>query len=305
MFQPGAHYRCEFPLVVNGRIGILFAGPGVQFIQTVTAPYSGANAPDLNGHRSAWLIKFSQHLAFRDVTMIGANANAGTSLAAYNALYEHQHAFDIESVDDIEISGVTCDKQYGDYAYIAYVVGTPGGATKNIYIHDSTFLRNGRQSFSIVIGTDIRIEDNLIQNARFAHLDFEPNATTSAIRRVSFSRNECHFARAEFLNMGGAGSAMSDVTIADNQLIGCPLNSLITGPVGANQRQRLNFEGNKSDTKYGTPNGYLITVHNWIDPVFAGNVGPLQAGRTPKMQGIQFQNCVRPVDDGTNVFALV
>jgi hypothetical protein len=153
----------------------------------------------------------STNITVENVTVCGANPNAGRSDAAYVAALEAQHAFDIDGADGVTIRNCRAFDVYGDFVYIR---------SSNVVVENCTFARNGRQGFAIARGSNIRISRCVMDEMRRSTFDLEPNTTTDVIDNVIVEDCSTGFGRLLWFTVGGPGSGVRNVTIRRNTMRG-------------------------------------------------------------------------------------
>jgi hypothetical protein len=206
------------------------------------------------------------------MTVVGANPYAGVSDQAYNADLEAQHGFDFQGVQGVELDSVTVTDVWGDFVYVGMDVST-WTWSKNVWIHDSHFDRNGRQGISVTGAEDVRIERNYIGNIRRSSIDLEPFDTRGGIRRLLVSNNHFGPGRLTFIASKGAAAPIDDITIEGNRVTGDKLTVTVVAPVGS-RRSRFRILNNTSDMPFGSPEALMNFVR--VDSIeIRGNVQPL------------------------------
>ena len=168
----------------------------------------------------------STNITVENVTVSGANPNAGRSDAAYVAALEAQHAFDIDGADTVTLRNCQGADVYGDFVYIR---------SSNVVVEDCVFARNGRQGIAIAAGSNIRISRCVLDEMRRSTFDLEPNTATDLIDNVIIEDCSTGIGRLLWLTAGGQGSGVRNVTIRRNTmrgLSGTPAISL-AAPTGS------------------------------------------------------------------------
>lgn len=253
------------------------------FQTNVATPY-GVTA--LDAKRSWWdNVGQANHLRFYRGTYHGPNTLGGTSTGAYVAALEHQHGFNLQSVDDIHILGVNIDHVYGDFVYGGPVATAPS----NVKVLGCTFDSNGRMGVSVASGTDILIQGNLIQNIRQAGIDLEPNGsgTRDTIQRVTVRGNTFGNCRQNWIACGNRQAPVfTDVTIDGNVCLadtpahfGTTLKAPFASPTVTNRRQRLTFTNNTSPNSFSSSGHLTVTVDGWDGVTCTGNSENLGVGQ--------------------------
>ena len=109
MLGKGACYRVDGSITISNRRSLLFDGNG----STLQAKTRGERARIHLG------IDNSENIIVRNLTVKGANPDAGASREAYQAELEAQHAFNLGSVRHVLLDGVSASDVYGDFVYIS------------------------------------------------------------------------------------------------------------------------------------------------------------------------------------------
>ena len=261
-FQRLGRYRVDGTLFVSHRDHLLFDGEGAM----VFAGTRGGPA------RAQWWIKDGSRIVFRDLWVRGANPKGGTSEGAYVRKLETQHGFRFEGVNGAELDDVHVSDVYGDFVYIGR--DKHRVASQNIWIHDSTFNRNGRQGIAVTAATNVVIEHNHFAKTRRSTIDLEPNARSWHVSNVFVLNNTVGKGRLLFVASHGQGP-VDNVVISGNRLQGHAL-TIDAVPPGDNRRSNWVVTNNVSDT----------TVHS--RPMrFFGIDGLVVSGNTQLVSGEQ------------------
>jgi hypothetical protein len=257
-----ASYRVDGTLLLDHRHNLTIDGNGAR----VFAKTRGGKT------RSQWYVLDGSNIVFRDLTVQGANPQGGTGEGAYVRKLEHQHGFQIDGANGVQLDHVTVSDVYGDFVY----VGRDGRrvASRNVWVHDSQFMRNGRQGISVVAGDNVVVERNHFTQTRRATIDLEPNARSWHVSRVFVLNNVVGPGRLLFVASHGQGP-VDDVMIAGNRLQD---HSLTIDVVAGGKKRRSDWvvRDNTSDT----------TVH--ARPMrFAGIDGLLIQNNRQRVDGAQ------------------
>jgi hypothetical protein len=224
-FGKGARYRVEGTLFLRGRQRITIEGNGA----TVFATTRG------NLDRAQWWIKDGKHIVIRNLLVRGANANAGTGEGAYVAKLESQHGFRFDGVDGAELDHVQVHDVYGDFVYIGR--DKNHHPSRNIWIHDSVFSRNGRVGIGLTDARNVIIERNRIDHTRRSTFDFEPNSRAWHVSNVFVLNNTIGEGRLLFVASHGQGP-VDDIVISGNRLFG---HSLTIDAIPPESTRRSNW----------------------------------------------------------------
>ena len=263
-FASGGRYRIEGTLHVKNKDDLTIEGNGSLFFATTTGDRT----------RSQWSFEGGSNVVVRDVVVKGANPQAGIGETAYVASLEAQHAFNIWSTHGIELDHVTATDVYGDFVYIGQQAG---GLATNVYIHDSTFARNGRQGITVTGGYGVRFVHNTITDTRRATFDLEPNGSAWGAINVDIEDNVIGPGRLNLLSAGGSGPVV-DLTFSHNLIHrGAPM---AVGDALGGRRGPITIIGNVATASWGSSAGSALLRFSHIDGLtVTGNTLPLQVGR--------------------------
>lgn len=336
--RPAAVYRCDFELWWDGRLNLNFDGRGCTITErdtsgtAIIAPYMVAGSGsvwNVIGSGGATVATFStQALAldaankttgynakralirmlnafgctFTNLHLVGANLFAGTSNAASDLNYEHQHGFDIQGSQFIEVGNCTVTGIYGDFVYVAPDVANT--ITTDWYVHDCVFDGNGRMGISNVGSVRGRVINNTIRNVRETVFDLEPNGTgiSDEIHTYLMQGNTIGPFRLNLMSAVGQGAFMDDVTF-DGQIVLNPagdLGGLLKILIGHSTARRSNFRviNNVAPLTYTASSGGSPVVFQNIDG--ATVTGNTQAVRAPTSQFATFTSCTGVLSSPNN-----
>lgn len=265
VLRAGGTYRIEKAVVIQGKRDLLLDGNGAKSITTTRG----------DRVRQHWRFLGGERLVVRNLTVVGANPNAGTSEAAGVRELEAQHGFNFAGSHGVELDGVTVTDVYGDFVYLGWDSGN-GRWTEDVHIHDSTFLRNGRQGMAFTGARRVRVEGNRIGETRRATFDLEPNGGGTGVEDVVIENNDVGAGRLNFIAAVGVGP-VNRIAVRNNRLTGRAMNSTI----GSTTERRRDWQvtGNVSDSSYGNPGGGIMAFRLIDRLVVSGNVQRAQAGR--------------------------
>jgi hypothetical protein len=173
-FQENARYRIERTLWIRNRRNITFDGNGATIFATLRGAFD----------RSQIWVKRGTNIVIRDLTVRGVHPNGGTSEGAYVRQLETQHGIRFEGTDGGELDHVTVTDVYGDFVYLGRELHRTREPCRNIWIHDSTFARNGRQGIAVTDARNVIIERNHFSAMRRSTVDLEPNAHSWSVSKV-------------------------------------------------------------------------------------------------------------------------
>jgi len=199
-------------LWILGRHATLFAGtPGDQDRRHVRVT-GGSN------------------IVIRNLTVVGANPNAGMSDAAWDPAHEFQHGIELDGVQGALLDRVRIHDVYGDFVYVGMsqsVEGVPKVPSRNVTIRNSHFKRNGRMGITVDYAENTLIENNRMGQCRRSWVDVEPNGANAEVRGLTIRDNIVGPHRLDFFANAGQGDNVSDVVISGNRT----LPGVIFGPI--------------------------------------------------------------------------
>lgn len=223
-FASGACYRVDGTIKIYDRSGLTFNGNGA----TIKAMTDGDQV-----RRHLWFFGGS-NLKIQNLTVRGANPNAGTSDQAWRSDRAFQHAFALQGVQGAVLDNVSAYDVYGDFVYIGSDSRVqPKRWSKGIVVRNSTFQRNGRQGIGMSAGEDITIENNYFSDVRMDVFDLEGDVSSQGARRVRIVGNRSGAGKLLWLAIGGNSMNVSDIYVARNRTEASNGGILINPPAGA------------------------------------------------------------------------
>lgn len=266
VFPAGATYRIEETVYISHRSNLTIDGNGSHTVTTTTGDRT----------RRHFALISDSNLTIRNLTVKGANPNAGTGDAAYVSSLEAQHGFDIEGSDHLLLDHDSVTDVYGDFVYVGMNTST-GVWSSYVTIENSDLERNGRQGISVTAAQHVFITGNTITQVRRHSIDIEPNGLTWGADDVQIVGNTFGPARLGFVNAGPSGP-VNDVTIKNNTLQGLAMGVSDTDQTGA-RRHGLVMSGNVSNVAPGSTDGAVVYLSNIDHVLITGNYQAVQPGR--------------------------
>lgn len=234
-FPAGGRYRAEGTVDLVDKSGITIRGNA----STIFARSRG----DLKRVHVA--ITRGRNVRIERLYVEGAHPSGGIGDDGYQAEYEGQHGFAVYGTDGLELDAVAVSDVYGDFVYLG--TPEPGGPwSRRVWIHDSLFVRNGRQGIAIVAAQGVVIERNGIAQVARSTIDLEPNSASGGAIDVQVLNNEIGPGRLLFLAAAGNGP-VGAVVVSGNTLTGKALSGTILPPPGQ-RRDRFWIVGNNGGT---------------------------------------------------------
>ena len=261
-FRRDGRYRIEGTLFLRNRHHLTIDGEGSLVFATTRA---GRN-------RAQWWITDGSQIVFRNLAVKGANPHGGVGEDAYVPKLANQAGFHFEGVDGAELDHVRVTDVYGDFAYLGR--DEHKVPSRNVWIHNSTFLRNGRQGIAVTAATNVIVEDNHFDDTRRSTIDLEPNAHSWHVTNVFVLNNTVGKGRLLFVASHGQGP-VNNVVISGNRLLGHPLTIDVLPP------------GKKRRSNWVVTNNVSNTVVRSRPMRFAGIDGLVVSGNTQRVTGKQ------------------
>lgn len=257
-FPAGARYNIEGTLYLYGRRNLTFESNGAEFFATTdgssVAPPSATTAAWVKSNnwprgRRHWLFDQSTGITVRNMTITGANPNAGPWNGAYVSALEAQHGIEMAGSSGM-IEGVTISDTYGDLVSI-------GRRSKSVVVRNNHLTRSGRQGVTVDGATDVAILGNVVADTGRSIFDLEPPTAKREVRRVWIVGNQVGKANGIFVAALGKG-VVNDITVQGNVLTGLELTTQVRdGQSPDARRANWSFINNVSDRGWGSPQAML------------------------------------------------
>jgi hypothetical protein len=238
-------YRVEGTIMLSDRHNLVIEGNGARIFATTTGE------PD----RNQFQIRGGSWIKVRNLEIQGSHPHGG--LDGYVRELEFQAAMTIAGVTDIELDRVNIHDTYGDSIFIDRRLEDDDRDTVGVWIHDSTFARNGRQGIAVIDGRDIVIERNRFTHMARGTVDLEPVGEL-AVENVHIIDNHVGPGRLLFVPMAG-GAPVNRVVIARNTLRGRVLSVSAKTPPGQ-RRQQFWVVDNTTDEPVNGPSVEFFRV---------------------------------------------
>ena len=253
------NYRVDGMIVLSERRDLVIDGNGAR-IFAGTRGEPGRNQLRFLG---------GSGIKVRNLEIQGAHPHGG--LDGYVPELEFQAAITIAGVTDIEIDRVNIHDTYGDSIFIDRLLEKDDQDTVGVWIHDSTFARNGRQGIAVIDGRDIVIERNRFTDMARGTVDLEPLGKL-AVENVHIIDNHVGPGQLLFVPMAG-GAPVNRVVIARNTLRGRVLSVSAKTPAGQRRRQFWVVDNTTDTPANGPPVEFFrvdgASVHGNRQPVTA------------------------------------
>jgi hypothetical protein len=296
-FPLGAQYRVEGTLYFRDRNRLSIDGNGARIFaltdgsDATPTPSFGFQWPRTRQHM---LFVGGSEIAIRDLTIVGANPNAGSEEGAYVESLEGQHGLKFDGVRGVQLVRVNVSDVYGDFLYLG---GFDGNYTSDVHVTGCRFERSGRQGVAITAAEDVVIENSHVGEVARTIFDIEPNTINGGGRRITIRNNTIGPCRHLLLSAGGQGPNVGEIELSDNTLLGMQLKIAVQAADGA-RRGPFRILRNTSDLVLGLPVPAMRFIR--VDGIeIRGNVQPMVLARA--MVGVTArESCGVTVTD--NVF---
>jgi hypothetical protein len=249
--SPGARYKAEGVIRLIDRTDLTIEGNGAVIFAT-TDGRDFVPPEDLKREwpraRSHVEITGGSNIVIQDLTIDGANPDAGSESGAYSADLEGQHGFDVRAVDGLILDHVTVTDTYGDFVYL----GPKGRWSSNVTIKNSHFERSGRQGIAITGAENVTVMDSYIGEVGRSVIDLEPGTAAGGAMHILFTRNTFGPCRHLLLAAAGAGPDVSDVSLIGNRMTGIGLKIKINAADGS-RRSNFRIVDNHSEQRLSLP----------------------------------------------------
>jgi len=237
-FKRSGCYRIDGTLEIRHRHRLDFNGNGATFKATTVGVVG----------RSQWRLVGGAHLVLRGMRVEGASPAGGT----FTAGLQHQHAFDLAGVRDVEIRNVSASGLYGDCFYVGRGHTPPRRWSRHVDVRGSSCKGSGRMGVAVVAGRGIVVRSTRFSRVARTVLDIEPNGAGFGARNVRFLDNVATGPLpGGFFSAIGRGP-VDNVTIAGNRLSGAGMYMAVLAPPGQ-RRSNIRITRNASDTGYHAP----------------------------------------------------
>ena len=276
MFQPGGQYRIEGVVTLLNKTDLVIDGNGATLFATTDG--SSVRWPR-SGFKYHWPRRREQldirgggNITVRNLTIDGANPDAGATAAAYEPALEGQAGIGLSRTTRIVLDSVTITDTYGDFVWAT-------GNTTGLIIQNSTFARSGRQGIALVSAQGVIIQNNSISDVSRSVIDLEP-LTNALVRDVHVRNNRVGAHRNLLLAAGGGGPGVNEIWLEGNTVDGGHGVSVAAGHL-VQQRHGyhiLNNTGTGAVTAPGTGHPGIIQLVNLDDVEVRGNVQGVAGG---------------------------
>jgi hypothetical protein len=207
-FAKHGRYRLDGTLEVRDRKGLWFYGRG----STIFARDRG------DMYRRHLRFIGGGNLVIRNLTVKGANPNAGMADEAWDPKHEFQHGIELDGVQAALLNHVQINDVYGDFVYLGASHPANGVfiPSRHVTITNSRFERNGRMGIAVDFAEDVLIDDNYMGDCRRSWVDVEPTGAIWEVHRLTIRRNTVGPHRLNFFANAGRGDNVGDVVISNN-----------------------------------------------------------------------------------------
>ncbi len=269
-FQPGATYRLDEALLLDGRADLVLDGERTMLrIEGCTVQDSAF----VVGQRDP-----SSSITIRGFEIEGGNDRVGGS-DAYLPGCEFQMGVAVYQSALVDIEDVEVRRVNGDCVYVGGD-GSEASWSTTVTFRDSMCSGTGRMGVAVVGGTDILVEGVRFDDIGLFPFDVEPNGFGDGARDVFFVRNEVGaYTQSDQFNPyvlktdggGDEGAPVSRVVFAHNRVSGGPLRVSATDI----NRSQVIVAHNESTVSASGP---VMLFENVDGLTVYGNDQPLDSG---------------------------
>jgi hypothetical protein len=249
ILKKGAKYRVDGTIKIRNKQNVTLDGNGATI-------YSARSRVPNTAQIS---IQGGDNIIVRNLTINGVNPNAGTAEAAYNKKRAFEHGIEVLGASNVELDHLTINDVFGDFVYVGRSL-TSRTPSSNVFVHDGSFHRNGRQGIGITDATNVVVKDNTFGSVRRTLIDLEPGASGNHVNKVFILANEVFQSRSNFVSAEGQG-AVDNVMISGNILRDQRLSIYAKTPAGSPPRENWVISWNSSETTSPTPTIYLKGIN--------------------------------------------
>ncbi len=271
--SPGACYRVEGVLELNGRNGLVVDGQGA----TIRSFTDGTGFVSNLSTRHHIFLYGGSNLTFTGVNIVGDNT-PGT----YSARYAGQAGWWVWGTQGLTLTGDTVTDVRGDFVTLGPDTYRTWQWATNVSITSDQFNGSGRQGIAVTGAAGVTISDNSITNAALSAFDIEPDSGTGHLNggvptyggadTVTIANNIVGHAGTTFLSNYGAPAHISNINVLNNTLSGFPL---VVWSKGSSTVHRSNWtiQGNVSDYAFASPRAAMELTY--VDGAsISGNTAP-------------------------------
>lgn len=210
-FQPGGCYGQDGTFLITDRNNLVIDGNGSTF-KALTVGTST---------RDNWRIQSGSDITLENMTIVGANPNAGTGSSCMTTNLQWQHGIDFQSTQGGVADHVTIEDVYGDFVEAMFdqrynLPNVP--PARNILVENSTFNANGRMGLGLTDVQGFTMQNSSMSNTCWSAVDLELDSDSEYGQNVNILNNKFdHIHFYVFANAGaGNGSNVGDVTVSGN-----------------------------------------------------------------------------------------
>ena len=267
--QPGGNYRVEGTLLLVNRHDLRIEGNGARIFATTVG----------DGSRAHLRIVGGSGLRVRNLQIRGANPYAGLDDRGYVEELVGQHGIRLEGATDVELGGIEVSDVFGDFVYMGRDENHRW--TERVWIHDSTFIRSGRQGLTVTAGRDVVIERNTITDVRMGSIDLEPHPSLGA-ENIHILDN--HIGPARLLVLAATGDGRVNTVVVQRNVLRGDHFTFWVIPPRTERRHSFWVIDNDSDTPATRPPLQFTRVDG---VVVAGNRQPVTRPGEALVQAVE------------------
>lgn len=278
-FQPGGCYGQDGEILVTDRSNLTIDGNGSTFKDLTTG----------TGSRSNWDVQSGSNITLENMTIIGANANAGTGSSCYTTSLEWQYGINFEGTQTGIANHVTIEDTYGDFIEAQFdqrysIYSAP--PARNITVENSTFNANGRMGVGLTDVQGFTMQNSTMTNICMDAIDVELDVDQEYGQNINILNNTFGAMRYDLLSNYGAGngSNVGNITVSGNiengPLINCEAPVVVVPPSGYYR------------SGYTITNNHFLTYGDAVDltrtdnATVSGNIVSFTNGGCGSMSGV-------------------
>jgi hypothetical protein len=293
-FGTGACYEIEGSLYIHGRRDLSFVGHGATFIAktdgSAATPPNQAAGRHWPRRRAHWWVDDSANITISALTVDGADPYSGMSDLQYDTRFEVQSGVVVSGSENVTLDSLLVSKVYGDFVTI-------GGKSSGVTVRGCHFVTAGRQGIAITGASHVVVQDNTIDDVRWAMIDLEANGASSVVDDVHLLGNETGSSRWVWLASVGPGAHISNIEVRGNHQSGTSLTFVLVNndDTAAGRRGPFTIADNEFNLKPSKYSGFQLIGVDHVE--VSGNVVHMVDGATPTMVSASRSDNIRVHDN--------
>jgi hypothetical protein len=170
---------------LGGKSHVTIKGQGEATILEHNGAHDGDTGPLVSGFITGRKWSDGSHPGSTDITIDGfkvlGSRPVSNNQVLFSSTWENQSGVEARYVNDLKVTNFTVDAVGGDLMRIRTADG--------VQVNNCKLIRSGRQGISVIVGSNILIENCDFGNVGYFVLDIEPNSTTESVSNVIFRNN--------------------------------------------------------------------------------------------------------------------